>query len=268
MKRKLLLFAGIICATQIVPADAITITKAPTVATKKNDIAKTGNSLLPTVINMVTSVQDISKKTKELSANCIPSSQELEFANKIFKEWIKTGAATQKQVTSKLKVCSDGDTYEETVRFAIASEDDTYICFDKYNGSTDKNTIWENYPIAKNVTYCPDDPIGNTCSSKEKKTVSNIYDILDKVNFSKDDWIDDSEATTAQKLEEKFKNCAPSAMTAKRNAMWGEFIISSIGSLGTKTNTGSIMQIVQSTANSSTTNTLQSVVGSLTQFLQ
>lgn len=264
MKRKLLFFVTLACMVQTVPSFAITIKKAPTVSQKKNDAGKTGSSLLPTVINMVANVQEISKKQKALTAECIPSSQELDYANKIFKEWVKTGASSAKQVTASLKVCDDSNTYESSVRYAAAAQDDTYICYDKYK----EDTIWKDYPIAKSVTYCPNDPIGNTCSSKEKKTVSNIYEILDKVNFSEDDWIDTTEATMAHNLEEKFKKCAPSKLNAQKRALWSEFIISSIGGIGSSTNTGSIMQIVQSTANSGTTNALQQITGNLTQFLQ
>jgi hypothetical protein len=50
--------------------------------------------------------------------------------------------------------------------------------------------------------------------------------------------------------------------------MWAEFLVGSIGDVGQSTNTGSIMQMVQGSANSGPMDALKNLGGGITQFLQ
>ena len=70
-----------------------------------------------------------------------------------------------------------------------------------------------------------------------------LYDIFNLIDFSESDYTK-TEATMAAKLLSKIENCSNSRLSAKKRAMWGEFLTSTVGGLGQKTNTSSIMETV------------------------
>ncbi len=257
--------------TQFVSADAVTIKKAATVTTKQNDIKQTGASILPTVINLYTGIKDITNKQKALTAECIPSAQDIEFVNKIFKEWIKTGASTIAEVESSLgniHACSSATGgYQTSIQIAAATEEESLICYDYFDDSSDKNMIWHKYPRAQKAYYCTDDPSQSSCAEKNRQYVTNMYDLFNLVDFSEQDYTPD-EAKMAGTLMAKIENCSNAKLNARKRAMWGEFLVGSIGNLGQSTNTSQIMQIVQGSANSGVGGALKSLGGNLTQFLQ
>ena len=71
----------------------------------------------------------------------------------------------------------------------------------------------------------------------------------------------------AAKLISKIEKCSYSKLNAKKKAMWGEFLVDTIGSVGQKTNTAAIMQTVGSVANSGGMGALQSLGGIASQFM-
>ncbi len=75
--------------------------------------------------------------------------------------------------------------------------------------------------------------------------MSDIYEIFNLIDFGADDYTA-SEATMAAKLLNKIESCSNAKLSAKKKAMWGEFLIDTVGNLGQGTNTGAIMQQVQS----------------------
>lgn len=271
MNKKTLLFAGLMCMAQIAPSMAITIKKAAPVATKQNDIKETGASLIPTVIGLYSGIQEITQKQKTLIAECLPSSQEIEFVNSTFKEWIKTGAMTRDEVFRSLgnarpcQTASGG--YATSVSIAYATEDTSLICYDFFGDSSDKNMIWYGYPKAVTTYYCTDDPSSRSCTDKNRENISNIYDIFNLIDFTESDYTK-QEAKMAGTLIAKIENCSNNKLNAKKRAMWSEFLVGSISSLGSKTNTGTIMQMVQGSANSGPMGALKSLGGNVTQFLQ
>ena len=78
---------------------------------------------------------------------------------------------------------------------------------------------------------------------KKKKTVSNIYEIFALIDFEDKDYTAE-EMTTLVKLREKFEKCGGGKLAAQKKQMWGEFLVDSIGGLGQKTNTATIMDAV------------------------
>lgn len=271
MKIKILLFAGLLGMVQIAPVAAITIKKAAPVATKQNDIKQTGASLLPTVMNLYTGIQEISKKQKALTAECLPTSQELEFVNTTFKEWIKTGAATISDVESALggihKCMTASGGYQTSVQIAAATQEDGMICYDYFDEAGDKKMVWHEFPRAQKAFYCKDDPSTPSCAEKNKEYVTNMYEIFNLVDFSEADYTP-QEATMAGKITAKIEQCSYAKLNARKRAMWAEFLVGSIGNLGQSTNTGSIMQMVQGSANSGPMDALKNLGGGITQFLQ
>ena len=247
MKKILLFFSGIVAFALSSPVSAVTINKAAPVAAQETSAASSVTSLVPTVLGLISNVQSISAKQKELTAECIPSTQEITFVNNMIKEWAKTGAMSAEEVQTRLgrKNCTSATGYQASVETAMLTEMEDTICFDYFGGSADKGMVWENYPKASTAVYCSDGGPRSMCADKDKVTVSNIYDIFNLIDFTEADY-SGSELTMAAKLMSKIESCSYSKLSAKKRQLWGEFLSSTINSLGEPTNTGDIMQTVSS----------------------
>lgn len=248
MRKILLLFMGILILEAGTPASAVTINKAAPVAAQESSSSSTVTSFVPTVLNLIGSVQQLSAKQKELTDECIPSSQEITFVDNIVKEWAKTGAMTADEVQKRLgkKRCDVAvGGYASSVEIAAGTDMDDLICYDYFAGDGNAGMVWENFPKVGKATYCSDGSPSGMCSDKEKVTVSNIYDIFNLVDFTEADY-SASELTMAGNLMAKIEKCSYSKLSAKKRQLWGEFLTGTINSLGQPTNTGSIMQSVSS----------------------
>lgn len=246
MKKILLLFVCTLIGVTGGPAFCVTINKAAPVAEQSSGSSTSATTLVPTVLNLISSVQQLSAKQRELTDECIPSSQEITFVNNIVKEWAKTGAMTADEVQRRLgqKRCSVAvGGYESSVESAAATDMDSLICYDFFGGDGNSGMVWENFPMAAKATYCSDGSPAGMCSDKNKVTVSNIYDIFNLVDFTDADY-SASELTMASKLISKIESCSYSKLNAKKRQLWGEFLTGTINSLGQSTNTGSIMESV------------------------
>ena len=231
-----------LCATTNVAMSAVTVKKAAPVATQESDAASSVGGLLPSVLNMVSNVQALNAKQRALDTECTPSSAEIEFVNNTIKEWAKTGAATWEEVARKLNQmpCPNGTGYEATV-LLNAGTDSNILCYDNFGSESDSNMVWYKFPRASKATYCPDGT--RNCPAREQKIVSNIYEIFDLVDFGAGDFTK-QEATMAAKLLARTEDCSDVRVAKKKKEMWGEFLATTMGSVGQKTNTATIMQTV------------------------
>lgn len=252
MRKLLLFFVVAVLAAQSAGWAAVKIVKAPTVATQKASPQAAGASLIPTVTNLISGVQALTQKQKALTGECVPTSSEISWVNNMIKEWAKTGAMTADEAEKAMSMqrCTDGPTggYEESARLAADTDDADFLCFDYFGGSGDKGTVWENFPMASKGYYCTDGSVGS-CSDKHKKEVSNIYDVFNLIEFTESDYTEE-EYAVASKLMAKIENCSNAKISARKRALWGEFLNSTIGSLGQKTNSANITGVVQSVAGS------------------
>lgn len=231
-----------VCMAASAAMGAVAIKKAAPVATKETSVSSTTGSLVPSVLSLVSNVQELSAKQRELDVECTPSSAEIEFVNNTIKEWAKTGAATSDEVSRRLNKipCPGGSGYEYEVSM-YARTDMGNVCYDNFATDADEQMVWYGFPKASKATYCPDG--SRTCSDKEKKTVSNIYEIFDLVDFGVDDY-NIREATMAAKLIDRADRCSEVRINKKKKQMWGEFLVTAMGNVGQKTSTSTIMQTV------------------------
>ena len=136
----------------------------------------TSNSLLPGVIGLVTSVSELNKAQKELTAECAPSSSDIDWVNKMVKEYAKIGDKTAEEMlkdvggTKEVESCR-GERYEDSVRNSIPNK--LTPCVETFE---DSDAIWDGYPMASKATYCADGM--DKCSSSKEKPYSNIYSAL------------------------------------------------------------------------------------------
>lgn len=239
---------------------AVAVKKAAPVATKEGAGNAGAASLVPTVLGLVASVQELSARQKELTQDCIPTAQEITFVDTIMKEWAKTGVMSGAEVERRLnrRKCN-GISYYSNIQMQAGSDDMT-LCYDTFN---EPNMIWDGYPKVGKAEYCPDG--SRTC--KNKRTVSDIYDIFNLIDFSEADYTK-QELTMASKLIAKIEVCSDAKLSDKKRQMWGEFLIDAMGSAGQRTNTADIMQTVGNiTRNGGGLGGLSSLGSVATQFL-
>ena len=269
MKKFFLIFAGVFACMAGTPADAITINKAAPVAAAETTTSTSAASLLPTVLGIISGVQQLSAQQKELTAECIPTTQEINFVDRMTKEWAKTGAMTADEVRKRLgrqrcSVANGG--YRSSVQVAAGTDMDDLICYDYFAGDGNAGMVWENFPKVGLATYCSDGSL--SCSDKDRVTVSDIYDIFNLIDFTEKDYYGSDELTMAANLTAKIEKCSYSRLSAKKRQMWGEFLTGTISSLGEPTNTGSIMDAVGSITNSGGFGSSVGSIGALAaQFL-
>ena len=270
MRNKLLLFIGCLLAVHNT-AGAVTIKKAAPVVKQEASAQNIGANLLPTVMGLVSGIQALNQQQKTLTAECVPTSQEINFVNNTIKEWAKTGASTAAEVETSLgmqRCGSPSGGYENKVRLAAETEDSEDICYDYFGDNTDKETVWFQFPKAVSTYYCTDGSVSG-CAEKYRKQVSNIYDVFNLIDFTEEDYTA-QEAKMAATLMSKIENCSYAKISAKKKALWGEFLTTTVGGLGQKTNTASVMETVSGMAGSLGGGGLQSLgsIGSIaTQFL-
>lgn len=200
----------------------------------------TSNSLLPGVIGLVTSVSELNKQQKALTAECEPSSSEIDWVNKMVMEYAKIGNQTPNEMLkavggSDAESCNGGS-YENSVRNSIPAKSDP--CIEVFN---DSEAVWHNYPKASKAKYCADGM--DKCSSSKEKTFSNIYSVFGAITFTEADYMAD-EASTYIKFVDKMEKCAPEKISQKSREAYASFIKGTIANAGQSTNTGSIMDAV------------------------
>jgi len=266
MKKAVFVIVGLVSyMTANVAMGAIAIKKAAPVATQTASTSANTGSLVPTVLSLVSNVQQLNAKQNDMMTECIPSSAEITFVDNIVKEWAKTGAMSAKDVQKKLKrkPCSGGSGYAFDIEYNAATGLDD-VCYDNFVGYGNEGMVWYGFPKVGKTEYCDDG--SKTC--KNKKTASDIYEIFDLVDFGYADYTK-AEATMAAKLIAKVDECTDKKLSEKKRAMWGEFLTTTIGGIGQKTNTATIMNTVGSITKGGTnvSGGLSSLGSVATQFL-
>ena len=246
---------------------AVQVKKAAPVATSEASGNSGGASLVPNVLGLVAGVIDMNKKQNELSEACIPSSTEIKFVEDTIKEWAKTGRAyydSSGRILGDRIPCETADGFRnETYRWSTAG---TQKCYNYFDGVGNADMVWQYFPKPGIGTYCKNGMPSGSCSGKDLVTVSDVYDIFNLIDFVPEDYRK-NEATIAGNLLTKAESCSNARLSAKKKALWGEFLMSTVGNVGTKTNTGSIMEQVGSISTGGGAGALQSLGGIATQFM-
>lgn len=251
MNKTLRCFISVLCMVAMPAMAAVSIKKAAPVAAQQTSKEDSAGSLVSTALNLVASVKDLNTKVDALTTECQPTSAEITFVNDTIKEWAKTGAASAEDVQRSLKrkpcaYSSGVGGYQAAVTRAVLLGDDADICYDTFKGEGNDGMVWEGFPRVGTATYCDD---GSSSCGKKQKTVSDIYEIFNLVDFTEADYTK-QEATTAGKLIAKIEKCSSAKLNQAKKALWGSFLQDSIGNMGKKTNTASIMETVTSVVGS------------------
>jgi len=247
--------------------------KASAVAMKESEFStsKLGASLLPNVVSLATSAVQIVKQQKELSAECEPTSREINFVNNMVKEWAYAGAANplgddpeNDERNCSQKSNTSGYTYRNYIEDNYDSMESVADCFDVFDKSEADGAVWANFPKASVATYCPD----GSCTKNSKKA-SNMWELFDLVEFTEDDYtVDEWKEATA--LMEKAKNCSAGVLAAKKKEALTGLVTGAISNVGQSSGTGdtsSIMEMVTGMAGQKGLGGLGGITSMAGQFL-
>jgi hypothetical protein len=206
---------------------------------------------------------EMNAKQKALSAECIPSDPERTFVDNTMKEWAKTGAASysDKSEINGRKPCDAADGYAVDIKTSFTPGLKT--CYNTFRGPGNEDKVWEWFPKTGKGTYCKDGEY--SCSGKEI-TESDTYDLFAMIDFSPSDY-KPSELTMAAKLLNKVESCTSTKLSAKKKALWGEFLVNTAGGLGQKTSTNTIMEQVGVISSSGGLGAVSSLGSIATQFM-
>jgi len=252
-------------ANVLVPKKADSVAKRDA-STSTSDM---GASLLPTAATLVGNVIALNQQQKALAAECEPSARDLEFVNRMVKEWAYAGATNPLAANSRgFRACDNGETYEATVRRSGTglSIDSALVCYDTFSKLDAHGAVWEGFPKAAVAEYCTDGTALNACSRNNRKKMTNMWTIFDMIDFDNKDYTI-AEASQAQALLQKATNCSGNKLAAKRLESFGGFITSTIGNMGQKTNTTSVMDAVGSIVQTTGIGGISGLAGVASQFL-
>ena len=112
MKKLTTFFVMVCCLSPMLASAAVSVKKASSVKTQKAEPLETATSLLPTVIGLVQNVKDLNAQQQQLTAECVPNSEDIRIVNDLVKEWAKTDDTTATSAVSGLGTrCSSSSGY-------------------------------------------------------------------------------------------------------------------------------------------------------------
>lgn len=251
MKKIFAVFVVLACAVTCVSQAAVNIKKAAPVATKKASATESATSLVPTVFGLVSGVQNLQAQQQQLTADCTPTSDEINTVNDLVKEWAKLGETKPEDAYSGLgnRECTGGfQTHLE-----LDDEDDK--CYEIFKTSADQDTVWYNFPKVSSGKKCKD---GN----KNCTIVTNMYEIFEKIPFSNADYTK-AEATKIVKLKEKAERCSPSRIKAAKAELYGGFLTQTLSSVGQSTGAAGTTSVLNAVSSMGGSGDLKSMLPSL-----
>lgn len=223
----------------------IQIKKASAVVEQKQEnpiAAGTGTNLIGTAINLFQGIQTLQNQELALSKDCAPTNADVEYVNKMVKEYAKIANETADDMRRAL---TNAD-YNESCRYKdTVGVPNVNVCYDAFDGSNEVSNaggvytpieIWGLYPKAsESVHKCPQ--TNPSCTPSQEIYYSNIYEIYSRMGWTDADLLPD-ELSTHAKLMEKRDRCDPTELKRKKQELTGALITSTLSGVGTQQNTG------------------------------
>lgn len=255
MKKLLVILGVFTCAVTGVSQAAVNIKKAAPVATKKADTMESATSLLPTVIGLVSNVKTLQAQQQQLTADCAPTSDEVNIVNDLVKEWAKLGETSASGAVSGLgnTDCTGG--YQTFINLF----DDKDSCYEVFSGEANYGTVWAGFPKVSSGKKCKDGDNKN-CTS-----VSNIYDIFARLPFGDEDYTK-AEARKVAQLKEKAQRCAPAKVAAAKRELYGEFLTQTLSSVGQSSGAAGTASVLETVSSMGGSGDIKSMLPSLGQM--
>lgn len=226
------------CGASFAAGSSVLTPKKADSVTKKNASTSTtasGASLLGNALGLVVSGVQLANEQKVLAAECEPTSSELTFVNDLMKEWAYAGG--RNPISAQERCGSAGD-YAKNIRNGWDP------CYEVYSEKEAHGAVWAGYPKAEKAEYCADYGDLYSCSKNNKKVATNMWQLLDAIQFDPERDYTKAEASRASSLIEKQKNCSSGKMAQKRAESFKGFVSNAINNTGQNANTPSIMEAV------------------------
>jgi hypothetical protein len=262
MKKILSIFVACVFCAPSLSMGAVTVKKAAPVATKKAEPMDSATSLLPTVIGLVGDVKALKAQQEQLSADCIPTGDDLNTVNNLVKEWAKIGETDATSMVSGLGgPCGPSGKNNADSMYANSMQylEGNDSCYVEFDTDSDKGMVWQNFPRATYAKIC------NGSDTKNCKHVSNIYDVFGKISFSDEDFVK-SEASKVAKLKEKMEKCAPHKINAAKRELFGGFLTKTLGNVGQSSGAAGTSAVLEAVSSMGGSGNLQSILPSLGQM--
>ena len=268
MKKLIAFLMAIACVVPCASWSAVNvkssgIKKAAPVATKQEDKMGSVTSLLPTVIGLVGSVQALNKQQQALSADCAPTSSEIQLVNDLVKEWAKLGTTTASSARGSNVVACSG-TFESNNEGGysgyinntyIEDEKDT-LCIETFTGKNSEGTIWRGFPKASSAKKCDID------DKKNCENISNVYDIFALIPFTDEDYTV-SEAAKIAQFKAKAERCAPGKIKAAKRELYGNFVTQTLNNMGQTSGAAGTASVLEAVSSMGGGGNIQSMLPSL-----
>jgi hypothetical protein len=254
MKKSLFIFTVALCMASSLANAAVNIKKSAPVATKKASAVESTTSLLPTVISLVSSAKTLSAQRQQLSAECAPTSDELNTVNELVKEWAKIGDTYAESACYGLGDFECTGTYSSNVQDFDKNE----ACYETFKSSDDKDMIWYGFPKASSAKKC--DSNGKNC-----KTVSNVYDVFAKIPFSDEDYTQ-AEIKKIASLKDKAAKCSSASQKAAERELYGGFLTQTLGSIGQSSGASGTASVLEAVTSMGGSGDVKSMLPSLGQM--
>ena len=240
---------------------AVNVKKAAPVQMQKQSVMDSTTSFLPTVLGLVEDVKNLKTQQQQLTAECEPSSDEIETVNELVKEWAKIGDTDSYSLSNSFSACS-GTNYAEYMTFNSEGKND--YCFDTFSASG--GYIWDGYPKASKTGKINCTGNNNT----NCKVYSNVYEVFAKIPFSEEDYTE-RETRKIAKLKEKAEKCSDAKVNAAKRELYGGFLtktLSGVGKTSGASGTEAVLNAVSSMGGSGSLGSLlPSLSGVATQML-
>lgn len=273
MKKIVAFFIAFVCVMPCASWGAVNVKssgvkKAAPVATKQADKMESVTSLLPTVINLVGGLQNLNKQQQQLTADCAPTSSELQLVNDLVKEWAKTGVTTAAVARGSGAVsCKTGnsenndfgESNESTYENFINDHDTKETCIETFSTESSENTIWYGFPKASSAKKY------DVNNKKNYKNISNIYDVFSMITFGEEDYTV-SEAAKIAQFKAKAERCAPAKIKVKQAELYTGFVKQTLGNIGKTSGaagTASVLDTVSSMGGSGNVSSVLPSLGSM-----
>lgn len=253
MKKSIFIFVIAAFMAPLLAQGAVNIKKAAPVATKKADAVESATSLLPTVIGLVSGVKALTTQQQQLTAECAPTSDELNTVNNLVKEWAKIGNTYPESAIYGL-----GEECTNSYSARLQDLEDDEACYEAFKSNSDVDMIWYGFPKASSGKKC--DVNGKNC-----ETVSNIYDVFDKIPFSDEDYTI-AEAKKIAAFKAKAQKCTPARVKAAKRELYGGFITQTLGSIGQTTGVSGTSSVLNAVSSMGGSADIKSMLPSLGQM--
>ena len=250
MKRVLAFLVVFSCAVTGVSQAAVSVKKAAPVATKKTEAAESATSLLPAVIGLVGNVKNLQTQQQQLTADCAPTSDEINTVNDLVKEWAKIGETTAGSAVIGLGDRECNGSYQTFLELYDEA------CYETFVSEADKGTVWQDFPKVSSGSKCKDG------SSKNCTKVSNLYEIFARIPFGDEDYTK-AEAKKIAELKEKALRCSPNKVAAAKAELYGGFLTQTLSGIGQTSGAAGTASVLESVSSMGGSGDIKSVLPSL-----